>query len=211
MTEHLINKNSIMPRSKEQFREMREKTKKVILENALKLFSIKGYHGTSISDIAKAAGISKGLAYNYFESKQKLVEALFEQMLQIGQEFEEILDSSLDPVKKIEVLIEFSFKYIEENEEFWRLYISFVLQPEIIEQGKKVSNEFNSRLLKKMEKILKQVGLKNPTIEARILGALFDGIGLDYFIDKSNFPLHKIKKLILKRYSKEGIEKLKEI
>jgi AcrR family transcriptional regulator len=211
MTEHLINKNSIMPRSKEQFREMREKTRNIILENALKLFSIKGYHGTSISDIAKAAGISKGLAYNYFESKQKLVEALFEQMLQIGQDFEEILDSSLDSYEKIEVLIEFSFKYIEENEEFWRLYISFVLQPEIIEQGKKVSNEFNSRLLKKMEKILKQVGIKNPTIEARILGALFDGIGLDYFIDKSNFPLHKIKKLILKRYSKEGIKRLKEI
>ena len=200
-----------MPRSKEQFREMREKTRNVILENALKLFSIKGYHGTSISDIAKSAGISKGLAYNYFESKQKLVEALFEQMLQIGQEFEEILDSSLDPYKKIEVLIEFSFKYIEENEEFWRLYISFVLQPEIIEQGKKVSNEFNSRLLKKMEKIIKQVGLKNPNIEAKILGALFDGIGLDYFIDKSNFPLQKIKKLILQRYSKEGIEKLKDI
>ncbi len=211
MTEHLINKNVIMPRSKEQFREMREKTRKVILENALKLFSIKGYHGTSISDIAKAAGISKGLAYNYFESKQKLVEALFEQMLQIGQEFEEILDSSVDPYKKIEILIEFSFKYIEENEEFWRLYISFVLQPEIIEQGKKVSNEFNSGILKKFEKILKQAGLKNPAIEARILGALFDGVGLDYFIDKSNFPLQKIKKLILKRYSKQGIEKLKEI
>ena len=200
-----------MPRSKEQFREMREKTRNLILERALKLFSIKGYHGTSISDIAKSAGISKGLAYNYFESKQKLVEALFEQMLQIGHELEEILDSSLDPYKKLEMLIEFSFKYIEENEEFWRLYISFVLQPEIIEQGKKVSNEFNSRLLKKMEKILKQMGVKNPTIEARILGALFDGIGLDYFIDKSNFPLQKIKKLILQRYSKEGIEKLKEI
>ncbi|MFZ0456018.1 MAG: TetR/AcrR family transcriptional regulator [Ignavibacteriaceae bacterium] len=211
MTEHLINNNLIMPRSKEQFREMREKTRKVILENALKLFSIKGYHGTSINDIAKAAGISKGLAYNYFESKQKLVEALFEQMLQIGQEFEEILDSSLEPYKKLEVLIEFSFKYIEENEEFWRLYISFVLQPEIIEQGKKVSNEFNSGILKKFEKILKQAGLKSPAIEARILGALFDGIGLDYFIDKSNFPLQKIKKLVLKRYSKEGIEKLKEI
>ncbi|MGA9291276.1 MAG: TetR/AcrR family transcriptional regulator [Ignavibacteriaceae bacterium] len=211
MTEHLINKNLIMPRSKEQFREMREKTRKVILENALKLFSIKGYHGTSINDIAKAAGISKGLAYNYFESKQKLVEALFEQMLQIGQEFEEILDSSLEPYKKLEVLIEFSFKYIEENEEFWRLYISFVLQPEIIEQGKKVSNEFNSGILKKFEKILKQAGLKSPAIEGRILGALFDGIGLDYFIDKSNFPLQKIKKLVLKRYSKEGIEKLKEI
>ncbi len=200
-----------MPRSKEQFREIREKTRKVILGSALKLFSIRGYHGTSINDIAREAGISKGLAYNYFESKQKLVEALFEQMLDIGQDFEKILDSSLDPYEILEVLIEFSFQYIEKNEEYWRLYISFVIQPEIIELGKKFSNELNTRILNKFEKILKQVGLKNPAIEARILGALFDGIGVDYFIDKENFPLKKIKKLILQRYSKEGIEKLKDI
>jgi AcrR family transcriptional regulator len=200
-----------MPRSKEQYREMREKTRKIILENALKLFATKGYHGTSINDIAKAAGISKGLAYNYFESKQKLMEALFEQMLDIGKDFEKILDSSFDPYEKLRVLIEFSFQYIEENEEFWRLYITFVLQPEILEQGKKVTNEFNTKILDKFEKILKQVGLKNPAIEARVLGALFDGIGLDYFIDKENFPLQKIKKFILRRYSKKGIEKLKEI
>lgn len=211
MTEHLINKNIIVPRSKEQFRKMREKTRNIILENALRLFSTKGYHGTSINDIAIAAGISKGLAYNYFESKQKLVEALFEQMLNIGQDFEKILDSSLNPYEILEVLIEFSFQYIEENEEYWRLYISFILQPAIIEQGKKISNEVITRILKKFEKILKQVGLKNPAIEARILGALFDGIGLDYFIDKENFPLQKIKKIILQRYSKEGIKKLKEI
>ena len=200
-----------MPRSKEQFKEMREKTRKAILENALKLFATKGYHGTSINDIAKAAGISKGLAYNYFESKQQLMEALFEQMIDIGKEFEDILDSKLDPYEKLRELIEFSFQYIEGNEEFWRLYISFVLQPEIIEQGKKVTNEFNTKILKKFEQTLKQAGLKNPSIEARILGALFDGIGLDYFIDKENFPLHKIKKFILERYSKEGILKLKEI
>ena len=200
-----------MPRSKEQFEEMRGKTRRVILENALKLFATKGYHGTSINDIAKAAGISKGLAYNYFDSKQELMEALFEQMLSIGKEFEEILESSLDSYEKLQVLINFSFKYIEENEEFWRLYIMFVLQPEILERGMKVTNEFNTGILKKFEKILKQVGLKNPAIEARILGALFDGIGLDYFIDKENFPLQKIKKFVLQRYSKEGIKKLKEI
>ena len=200
-----------MPRSKEQFKEMREKTRKVILENALKLFATKGYHGTSINDIAKAAGISKGLAYNYFESKQQLMEALFEQMFDIGKEFEDILDSKLDPYEKLRELIEFSFHYIEGNEEFWRLYISFVLQPEIIEQGKKVTNEFNTKILKKFEQTLKQAGLKKPSIEARILGALFDGIGLDYFIDKENFPLRKIKKFILERYSEEGILKLKEI
>ena len=66
-----------MPRSKEQFEEIRKKTKENILNAALKLFAEKGYHGTSINDIAKAANISKGLAYNYFESKKQIIEAIF--------------------------------------------------------------------------------------------------------------------------------------
>ena len=53
-----------MPRTKEQFEEIRSRTKQKILESALELFAEKGFKGTSISEIAKTANISKGLAYN---------------------------------------------------------------------------------------------------------------------------------------------------
>ena len=43
-----------------------------ILKTALKLFSQKGYYATSIDDITREAGISKGLIYNYFKSKEEI-------------------------------------------------------------------------------------------------------------------------------------------
>lgn len=49
-----------------------QKGKDKILQAALALFAEKGFHTTSVSQIAEAAGVSKGLTYNYFESKEKL-------------------------------------------------------------------------------------------------------------------------------------------
>ncbi|RME93095.1 MAG: TetR/AcrR family transcriptional regulator, partial [Candidatus Hydrogenedentota bacterium] len=51
-----------------------EQTKQKILDASLKLFATKGIAATSMRDIAQAASISLGLTYNYFESKDKLVE-----------------------------------------------------------------------------------------------------------------------------------------
>jgi AcrR family transcriptional regulator len=43
-----------------------------ILAAALEVFAERGYHGTSIEDIAQAAGVSKALIYEYFASKRDL-------------------------------------------------------------------------------------------------------------------------------------------
>lgn len=44
-----------------------------IIEKAIKLFAAKGYHSTSIQEIADACGIAKGTLYNYFESKDDVM------------------------------------------------------------------------------------------------------------------------------------------
>ena len=59
-----------MPRTKEQFNSMRNVTKDKIVEAGLKLFSHKGLAATSINDIASLAGISTGLLYHYYKSKE---------------------------------------------------------------------------------------------------------------------------------------------
>ena len=45
------------------------KTRKCILDSAIKLFSKKGYEQTSIEELAKEAGIGKGTVYSYFSNK----------------------------------------------------------------------------------------------------------------------------------------------
>ena len=66
------------PRSAKQYNEIRKQKKKLIMETALELFAENGFHTTSISQIAKKAGISKGLAYNYFQSKNEILEEILE-------------------------------------------------------------------------------------------------------------------------------------
>lgn len=56
--------------------EQKEQRRQLILTKSLKLFVKKGYSETKISDIATASNMSVGLLFHYFESKEKLYEAL---------------------------------------------------------------------------------------------------------------------------------------
>ena len=49
-----------------------------ISDAAVKIFARKGYHGTRIADIAREAGVSYGLVYHYFRSKEEIVHFLFQ-------------------------------------------------------------------------------------------------------------------------------------
>ncbi len=55
-------------------------TRALILKTALDLFAQKGYEAATMRDIAQEAGVSLGLAYRYFESKEALLLVLYEQM-----------------------------------------------------------------------------------------------------------------------------------
>lgn len=57
-----------------------ERTRELILRTALDLFAQRGYSATTLRDIAAEAEVSLGLTYRYFESKESLILALYQQM-----------------------------------------------------------------------------------------------------------------------------------
>jgi AcrR family transcriptional regulator len=59
--------------------EKSERSRAVILEAALHLFSEQGYRGTSIREIAEAAGLSTGNLYHHFPDKETLFRTLLDQ------------------------------------------------------------------------------------------------------------------------------------
>ncbi|MFK0521846.1 TetR/AcrR family transcriptional regulator [Paenibacillus illinoisensis] len=65
-----------MPRSKEQFEEMRKATKRKIHASAMRLFVHQGYGSTNVQDIADTAGISIGLLYRHYKTKEELFREL---------------------------------------------------------------------------------------------------------------------------------------
>ena len=61
-----------MPRSEEANVQIKDDRQKQILASALKVFIHKGFAATKMSDIATEAGISYGLMYHYFQSKDEI-------------------------------------------------------------------------------------------------------------------------------------------
>lgn len=61
-------------------KETKENSVRKILEAALTEFQKKGFEGARVDEIARQAGVNKALLYYYFDSKEKILEAIFEEM-----------------------------------------------------------------------------------------------------------------------------------
>lgn len=190
------------PRTSKQFEEIREEKKVLIMETALELFANKGFYSTSIQDIAKKAGISKGLLYNYFESKEDLMRSI------IAKGLDEILvffDPNKDGVltkQEVQFFIEETFRAMKENMDFWKLYIAIITQPPVLKLVDKRFSETIGTLWAMVEQYFEQQGEPDPKASARILGALLDGIGIHFILDPESFPLDAVKQKIIEFYTK---------
>lgn len=54
-----------------------EDKRQAILDATLQLISENGFHGTAMSKVAKVAGVSTGIIYHYFSSKDELIDELY--------------------------------------------------------------------------------------------------------------------------------------
>jgi len=72
-----------MPRTEAANQRIREEQRTKLLNSARKVFARKGVAAT-MADVAAAAGVSQGLAYRYFASKEALFQELVEQSVQTG-------------------------------------------------------------------------------------------------------------------------------
>ncbi|MCF6269384.1 MAG: TetR/AcrR family transcriptional regulator [Melioribacteraceae bacterium] len=194
-----------MPRTKEQFKKIRQETKSKILNAALELFAKKGFSNTSISEIAKSAGVSKGLAYNYFESKQKLVEEVIQLLFTELSKVFIALEVTKDPFEKIQLAIDLTFNWLTEKEDFWRLYSSLLMQLETKAIVEKIAGNFMDEMFKEMEKIFRKMKIKNPAAETKLFGAILDGMSFHILFMGEKYPIEKMRKFLKSKYRRESL------
>ena len=188
------------PRTEIQFEEIRENRRKQIMDVALELFADKDYNHTSISQIAASAGISKGLMYNYFKSKDDLLINIFDDGM---KSMFDLFDPNKDGVLTREEFIYFineSFDVMNRERKFWKLYFSLIMQPTVWVKLEKKYNEIISPLIQMMINYYKAKGSEKPEIEAMMVGALLDGIGFNFVFNPDLFPLEKVKDMIIERF-----------
>ena len=191
-----------MPRTKQQYEEIRKASKQKILDAALEVFARDGYHSSTVSSIANTAGISKGLLYNYFKSKEDVLNEL---MLGLFDEFmAELLP--LKPGEKIqkEHLINFINKSVDlvlEKPKFWKLYFGIFVQPDVMTMLMKEVMEKVYPYMISLAQYFKEKGEEDPIATMRYFSAIMDGIQFHIILDPDTFPAEKIKQMIIKQFT----------
>jgi AcrR family transcriptional regulator len=79
--------------------ERAESRRKQVLEAAALCFSRSGFHGASMAEISKAAGMSAGHIYNYFDGKDAIIAAFVEQNVERVTALMQDLKSRDDPLQ----------------------------------------------------------------------------------------------------------------
>jgi AcrR family transcriptional regulator len=193
-----------MARSQALNEHMREASRALILETALKLFSKHGYDRTSIRMIAEEAGISQGLLYNYFPSKEKALEAIFDQSMSDVQESFSIADAATSPGERIARLVRGAFQIVKENQEFWKLGYSLRMQPGVLAGLSKKTRTSMGFIGETLTRYLREAGNKNPDVEAAILFAVIDGVSQHYVLDPARYPLDAVAEGIIERFQQSA-------
>lgn len=88
-----------MPRSEEDNEQIRAQRRSEILAAATRVFAEKGVARTKVTDIAAAAGLSNGLLYHYFPSKEAVFEAIALEM--IGRAEADLKSDGLRAVERL--------------------------------------------------------------------------------------------------------------
>ena len=85
---------------------------------AAALFAEKGYHGTSINDLARAMGLQKGSLYHYFKSKEELLFRLLDEYISAALiEVEKICALEDPPVEKLRKFMLFYSSFYAEDQD----------------------------------------------------------------------------------------------
>jgi AcrR family transcriptional regulator len=186
-----------MPRSQEQYEKIRKQKKQLILDTALELFAENGFHATSMSRIAKKAGISKGLAYNYFESKKEILDEIIKSGFDsIFSNFDLNKDGVLTE-EEFNFFIKKSFQVLRENVRYWRLYYSITLQPKVAESFQSEYIEKAKPLFSMLYQFAESKGSKDPESDVIAISALFEGSYLFTITASNFFPMEKMEKVVI--------------
>lgn len=93
-----------------------------LLDTALDVFAAKGFHATSMDDVADAAGVSKPVLYQHFRSKRDLYLALLDD---VGEHLMALITAATSeagsPRAQVERGFEAYFRFVAEHESAFRL------------------------------------------------------------------------------------------
>lgn len=160
-----------------------------------------GYHNFSMQDVARTAGVSKGIIHYYFLNKDDLMMSVLDK---VAGDIETIIAADMEsitsPVEKIKVFIAVTFDVVRSTKEYYQVNMDFWTQ---INQKKEVRQvisrhyaKFRDSCAKVIEEGVKQGVFKqvNPQHHASFIIGTIDGISLQWLFDETVYDYAEVVK-----------------
>jgi AcrR family transcriptional regulator len=117
-----MNNDSNQSRISRKEREFQARRQE-ILEAATRLFANKGYHGTSMSEIAKEAEFSTGSLYNFFRNKEELYFKLLEEKITaLESQVYAVIEGEGGVEEKLSSFVDVLLGFFEKERDFFRIF-----------------------------------------------------------------------------------------
>ncbi|WP_345158870.1 helix-turn-helix domain-containing protein [Pontibacter saemangeumensis] len=172
----------------------------MILETALTLFADKGYEATPTSLIAKAAGVSEGLVFKHYISKENLLESIVKAGYRRVTDKSKSMVEEKDPVRFIYNVLDMPLKLVEDEPKFWRMQFRLVDE----EIAQKHHLRYSHSVTQKLVEAFRQLGYKEPDLEAEVLMLLVESLWRAYLTNEDQAHFVKMLDLIKKKYRGNG-------
>jgi TetR/AcrR family transcriptional regulator len=163
-----------------------EATRAALVKAAEEVFLKKGFGNTSLSEIAKRAGITKSLIHHYFGSKEGLWrEVKTQRFMHYAQRQMEMLQQAQPSAELLKASVAFYFDFLRRNPQIVR-----VLAWMFLEQDQKECMDIDRDLISQgVEKIraTQALGQIRKDIDPRFIVFVFIGLCQHWFQDKGHF------------------------
>lgn len=195
-----------MPRSEKSNAIIKDERRCQILVTALKMFTRYGFSGTKMSDIANEAGISYGLVYHYFESKDDIYTELIKSAIRHSNDaFEKLENSKEEPIQKIKKIVDFTFNAMD-NHEVTGYFFILMTQASISELNPPEATKLIAESQKPFDVICKVIRLGQQKGQIRQFPA--DDLAMVFFATLEGMAYYKVCGLAKKMPQSDVIIKL---
>ena len=178
-------------------------TRNTLLDAAERLFQQQGVSGTSLQDIAAAAGASRGAVYWHFKDKADLFNAMMERVtLPMENALEQAGDSApSDPLPQLRAALLAALRRTASDPQTRRVFEVATQKVEYVDAMGKVRerhlavrHQAQLRMMQALRGSARARGLRLPMparAAARGLHALVDGLIQNWLLDPQSFQLEK--------------------
>ena len=180
-----------MPRTAADNHRLKDERREEILRAALAVFARKGLAAAKISDVAQAAGLSHGLVYHYFESKEAIYAALVEELFaRVNADLDAIAACDRTPLARIRAFVEHRLARLAVEPEMFRLVVQAFLHPDAIPPStREVLERFAGRCLHVMAAAIREgqasgeIVAGEPESLAAALFAVMNGLSMSQLFE----------------------------